>query len=312
MITILVIVLIVEAIAILLFVNLFLKSNSLLGKYKRIMPPGDVDGGGEKASFVESAHKQISEQQEELRKRQENLSAVNKELGALRKQLSKEQERSAKLLLNVLPPHIVEELKATGRSEPESFENVAVFFSDIVDFTRKTSFMDTNEVIAQLNMIFTEFDRIFKNHKCERIKTIGDAYLAVSGMGREQDPRYNHNMLNAAQEAMEFVRKLEEENPYHWQMRMGIHTGRVVGGIVGSDKYIYDVFGDTINVASRMEHASKPMRINVSETTYAFTKDAFVFTARGQIETKGKGLINMYFLEDSSTNRGMTEVITHW
>ncbi len=306
----LIITIIVEAIAVLLFICLFLKSNGLLAKYKRIMPAGEKEGGN--GSFVETAHKQLSEQQDELRRRQESLNIANKEVGALRKQLTKEQDRSAKLLLNVLPPHIVEELKTSGKSEPESFESVTVFFSDIVDFTRKTSFMDTNEVIAQLNMIFTEFDRIFKNHKCERIKTIGDSYLAVSGMGRDPDPRYNHNMLNAAQEAMEFVRKLEEENPYHWQMRMGIHTGRVVGGIVGSDKYIYDVFGDTINVASRMEQASKPMRINVSETTYALTKDSFVFTARGQIETKGKGLVNMYFLEDNSSNRGMTEVITHW
>ncbi len=274
-------------------------------------------GGGTEEEREELRQKALSkrlvDQQQELNRRQQLLDSATKDVGALQKQLKKEQERSAKLLLNVLPPNIVEELKTTGKSEPKSFNEVTVFFSDIVDFTRKTSFMDTNVVIQELNMIFTEFDRIFKKHGCERIKTIGDAYLAVSGMSRKAEPLSAANMLKAAQEAMSYVRKLESDSPYHWQMRMGIHTGRVSGGIVGSDKYIYDVFGDTINVAARMEQASEAMQINVSEATYAMTKDEFVFVARGQIETKGKGLVNMYFLKDNYyTSQAMTEEITRW
>lgn len=257
--------------------------------------------------------RKLVDQKDELERRGRQLEEALKELDSIRKELKKEQEHSAQLLLNVLPPNIVEELKKTGKSEPKSFNEVTVFFSDIVDFTRKTSFMDTNVVIQELNRIFTEFDRIFKKHGCERIKTIGDAYLAVAGMESGAAHLHAANMLRAALEAMSYVRKLEADNPYHWQMRMGIHTGRVSGGIVGSDKYIYDVFGDTINVASRMEQASEPMQINVSEATYALAKDEFVFVARGQIETKGKGLVNMYFLKDNYYNgMAMTEEITRW
>lgn len=246
----------------------------------------------------ENENEKLLEQQKQLNRQQRQLAAVNLELSTLHREVKLEKERSDKLLLNILPPRVAEELKNTGKSKPESFDNVTVFFSDIVSFTRKSSMMNTEIVIEELNMIFTNFDRIFKKHGCERIKTSGDAYIAISGMP-DPDPRHAHNMLSAAIEAMAFVRKLEESE-YHWQMRMGIHSGPVVGGIVGTDKYVYDVFGDTMNVAARMERYSEPMRINVSEDTYTLTGNEFSFIARGQIETKGKGLISMYFLEETN------------
>ena len=246
---------------------------------------------------VESDNQKLLEQQKELNQQRRQLAAVNLELSTLHKEVKLEKERSDRLLLNILPERVAEELKNTGKSKPESFDDVTVFFSDIVSFTRKSSMMSTEVVIEELNMIFTNFDKIFKKHHCQRIKTSGDCYIAASGMP-ESDPRHAYNVLNAAIEAMAFVRTIEESE-YHWQMRMGIHSGPVVGGIVGSDKYLYDVFGDTMNVAARMERYSEPMRINVSEDTYALAGDEFSFIARGQIETKGKGLISMYFLEET-------------
>ena len=247
--------------------------------------------------MAEEDNKKLRDQQEELHRRQKQLAVANLELSTLHREVKLAKERSEKLLLNILPQRVAEELKNNGKSKPEYFDNVTVFFSDIVNFTRKSSMINTEAVIEELNMIFTNFDRIFKKHGCERIKTSGDSYIAVSGMP-EPDPRHAHNMLLAAMEAMEFVRRIEQESEYHWQMRMGIHSGAVVAGIVGTDKYVYDVFGDTMNVASRMERYSEPMRINVSEDTYALTNDEFSFITRGQIETKGKGLISMYFLEE--------------
>jgi class 3 adenylate cyclase len=152
-------------------------------------------------------------------------------------------------------------------------------------------------VIKELSDIFTEFDRIFNRNRCERIKTIGDAYLSVSGMP-EPDSNHYKNILSASLEALDYLRSRNDRANMRWNMRMGVHTGKVVGGIVGIEKYIYDVFGDTINTAARMEKHSEPMRVNVSETTYNLARNFFNFTARDHIEVKGKGTVKMYFLEN--------------
>lgn len=136
-------------------------------------------------------------------------------------------------------------------------------------------------------------------HDCERIKTIGDAYLAVCGM---PEKRKNHaqKMINSALEIRNFLEKRNASSDIQWKIRIGIHSGRVVGGIVGVRKYIYDVFGDTINTTSRMESSSEPMKINISETTYNLVKDKFRFIEREAMEIKGLGLTKMYFLDHSS------------
>jgi class 3 adenylate cyclase len=135
-----------------------------------------------------------------------------------------------------------------------------------------------------------------EKHDCERIKTIGDACLAVSGM-LERNEQHAKNMVKAAMEIRQFLEERNKTSQIQWQIRIGIHSGRVVGGIVEVKKYIYDVFGDTINTTSRMESNSEPMRINVSETTYSLLKDKFTFTTREPVEIKGKGKMQMYFLE---------------
>jgi len=136
-------------------------------------------------------------------------------------------------------------------------------------------------------------------HKCERIKTIGDAYLAVCGMP-EKRKDHAKNMINAAIDIREFLKKRNAKSNIEWKIRIGIHSGRVVGGIVGVRKYIYDVFGDTINTTSRMESSSEPMKINISETTYNLVKNDFSFIERDAMDIKGLGLTKMYFLDQAS------------
>lgn len=212
------------------------------------------------------------------------------------KELASEKEKTEELLLNTLPLKVVNELKENGKSEPESFENVTVYFSDIVGFTDISSKLEPKALIDELSEMFTVFDDIMSKHSCERIKTIGDAYLAVSGMPLKNE-NHAENMLSAALEIKQYLEVRNNSTEVKWKIRIGIHTGKVVGGIVGVRKYIYDVFGDTINTASRMESNSEPMRINVSETTYNLLKEKFKFIERETIHVKGKGSMKMFFLD---------------
>jgi adenylate cyclase len=212
--------------------------------------------------------------------------------------IAEEKEKSEKLLLNTLPVAVVQELKDSGKSEPVGFDNVTVYFSDVVGFTNMSSALDPQKLIGELNDIFTAFDDIMYSNKCERIKTIGDAYMAVSGMPIP-DPDHAENMLKSSIKIMQYLNRRNSENELQWRIRIGIHSGKVVGGIVGVRKYLYDVFGDTINTASRMESNSEPMRINVSELSYHLLKDKYSFVPRQALEVKGKGIMNMYFLDNS-------------
>jgi len=212
------------------------------------------------------------------------------------KELAQEKEKTEELLLNTLPLKVVNQLKENGKSEPESFDNVTVYFSDIVGFTNISSSLEPSTLISELSNMFTVFDDIMTKHQCERIKTIGDAYLAVSGMPLK-NKNHAENMIKAASEIKDYLEERNKKTEVKWRIRIGIHSGKVVGGIVGVRKYIYDVFGDTINTASRMESNSEPMRINVSEATYTILKDKFKFIERDTIEVKGKGSMKMYFLE---------------
>ncbi|NOQ26695.1 MAG: PAS domain-containing protein [Bacteroidales bacterium] len=213
--------------------------------------------------------------------------------------IEKEKEKSDNLLLNILPKSIADDLKRTGKTVPEVFENVTVLFSDLVGFTKKSSDLEPNFLINELNDIFTVFDNISEKNNCERIKTIGDAYLMVSGMPKE-DPKHAENAVKSALEIIKYLNDRNKVSEYKWEIRVGIHTGKVVGGVVGIKKYIYDVFGDTINTASRMESTSEPMRINVSEVTYNLVKDKFNFIERNLINVKGKGSMKMHFVDNSS------------
>jgi adenylate cyclase len=205
------------------------------------------------------------------------------------------REKSDQLLLNILPAEIASDLKEKGKTEPQLFDNITTCFIDIVNFTQKSAALDPKILIEELNQIFTAFDNIVEKNSCERIKTIGDSYLAVSGLP-VPDPNHAIRIVSCCIEMVSYIRKRNEESLYKWEVRAGVHSGEAVAGVVGVKKYIYDVFGDTINTASRMQSNSEPMKINISEATYKLVKDQFETEPRGEIEARGKGKLRMYFV----------------
>jgi class 3 adenylate cyclase len=217
-----------------------------------------------------------------------------------------ERDKNEQLLLNTLPIKVVNDLKENGKSVPQKFKDVTVCFADIVGFTQISSQLDPKLLINELNDIYTMFDEIMIKYDCERIKTMGDAYLSVCGMPERND-NHAEMMLRAAFEILEYIDQRSKKSKIDWKMRIGMHSGSVVGGIVGIKKYIYDVFGDTINTASRMESYSEPMHVNLSEETFIRVKDTVYvqeknirFEKRKPAMVKGKGLMNMYFAHISN------------
>lgn len=229
------------------------------------------------------------------------LKDYNEELEnviALRtREIQIEKGKSDELLLNILPQKVADDLKEYGHSSPQLFPEVSVFFSNVVGFSTLSKDLDPKFLIDELSDIFSNFDLIVDKYNCQRIKTIGASYLCVSGMPLD-DPRHAHNLLSAALEILQYLHRRNESCEVKWQVRIGVNSGPVIGGIVGIKKYVYDVFGETINTASRMETNSESMKINISENTWILIKDDFKISPRGQFEVKGKGAMHMYFVED--------------
>lgn len=250
----------------------------------------------QKIDFIGDFSESFNSMAMQLKEAFEKIEAQKSELEEANKIISLEKEKSEALLLNTLPRNIVEELKVAGKSSPRVFDNVSVFFSDVVGFTEKSSRLSPSFLIDELNDLFTAFDDIMERYDCERIKTIGDAYLAVCGMERKEK-MHSCKLLRAAIDIVDYCEKRNRESRVKWEIRVGIHTGSLVGGIVGVKKYLYDIFGDTINTASRMESNSQAMMINVSRQVYENSKDRYRFIAREPLEVKGKGLQEMFFLD---------------
>ena len=213
------------------------------------------------------------------------------------KLLSKEKQRSEDLLLNILPAEVAEELKNKGSADARHFDNVTVLFTDFVNFTLAGEAMTPSELIGELDNCFKAFDNILTKFHIEKIKTIGDAYLAVSGLP-VADAAHAEQVVSAALEIRDFMFKRREElGANTFEIRIGIHSGNVVAGIVGVKKFAYDIWGDTVNIAARMEQNSEPGKINVSQSTYDLVKDKFNCNFRGALPAKNKGDLNMYFVE---------------
>jgi adenylate cyclase len=212
------------------------------------------------------------------------------------RELRREKERGEKLLLNIMPRSVYEEMRDFGTTTPQRFESASVMLLDFVGFTDMAISHDPTGLITELNDIFTAFDRIVELFGCERIKTIGDAYMAVSGI---PDANSDHAQ-NVARVALRIRRYLERRNAAHaepWLCRIGINTGPVIGSIVGIHKYVYDIFGPGVNLAARMESLSEPMQITLCEETWQLINDEFQCTPRGEFEIKGFGNKQLYFLE---------------
>jgi class 3 adenylate cyclase len=203
-----------------------------------------------------------------------------------------EKRKSDDLLLNILPAEVAEELKETGLAHAKKFNNVTVLFTDFVNFTGISQKMSPTELVAEIHKNFSAFDDIIEKHGLEKIKTIGDAYMAACGIHLKSKD-HAQRVINAAFE----IRDSIAQSKSVFQIRIGVNSGPVVAGIVGVNKYAYDIWGDTVNTASRMESSSEPGKVNISESTYALVKDDFTFENRGKITVKGKGEIEMYFVE---------------
>jgi len=216
-------------------------------------------------------------------------------LRAALKAVETEREKSDRLLRNILPDAVAEELKNTGKSTPQFYPDVTILFSDLVNFTERARTLDPEPLLAELDELFTAFDRIMAEHGCERIKTIGDAYFAVCGIPKS-DNEHATKMVAAARDMIAYLKKRNETAKIRWEMRVGLHSGCAIAGIVGTSKYIFDVFGDAVNTASRMESASEPMRINLSAKTAELLAESAVIEPRGSVEVKGKGMMQMFFL----------------
>ena len=211
------------------------------------------------------------------------------------KRIEQEKQKSDELLLNILPLEVAEELKANGKTIAKNYDEVSVLFTDFVGFTANSERIGVQDLLAELNICFTEFDNIMGRYGLEKIKTIGDAYLAVSGLPLKNENHAN-NAIHAALDILKFIERRKQENPNTLNIRIGIHSGNVIAGIIGVKKFAYDIWGDTVNTAARMEQASETGRINISEFTFQLVKDNFGFEPRGIVQAKGKGGIKMYFV----------------
>lgn len=217
-----------------------------------------------------------------------------------------EQKKSERLLLNVLPPEIAERLKSvqsktkvhlqtSGTIVADSFDEVTVLFADIVDFTEYAASISASELVNVLNEIFSEFDYFVEQYDLEKIKTIGDSYMVVGGLPL---PTNDHAeaIAEMALQMQESIKKFKRDDGSQFSLRIGIHTGQAIAGVIGTKKFIYDLWGDTVNVASRMESQGVAGCIHVTEATYQLLKDKYQFNSQREIDIKGKGKMVTYLL----------------
>lgn len=211
--------------------------------------------------------------------------------------IEEEKNQSDNLLLNILPKETARELKEKGKVQAVKFDFVTVLFTDFKEFTRLVEYVEPKRLIRSLDFYFKKFDEITTKYGLEKIKTIGDSYMCAGGL-----PSINKshvcNVICAAKEMIDLVKKelVANDDLIHFEIRIGIHTGPVIAGIVGNKKWQYDIWGDTVNIASRMESSSEVGRVNISEATYREIKDEFPCECRGEFEVKNHGHLKMYFL----------------
>lgn len=214
-----------------------------------------------------------------------------------------EQARSERLLLNILPQSVAQRLKANEVRIADSHQAVTIMFADLVDFTKLSAKLPPAELVDLLNSVFSEFDSLAEKYGLEKIKTIGDAYMAVAGAPNAR-PDHAHAVADMALEMQTVLAETARQKGKNLSMRIGINSGPVVAGVIGSTKFSYDMWGDTVNLASRMEHSGIPDGIQVTEATYNLLKDDYAFEYRGNIPLKGKGEAEAYILKARKIGAG--------
>ncbi len=275
--------------------------------YRYITKPWDkdelkitIDNAIETVMLRRNNKQLIRELQENNEQLEVKVQQRTTEIEKQRKMLETAKAQSDSLLLNILPSEIAEELKTFGKSYARKHEQVTVMFADIKGFTQIAERLTPVKLVTQLDEVFGAFDNIIAKYDMEKIKTIGDAYMCACGLP-QSDQDNAVKVSKAALDMQQFLREFGLANKIQdlpvFEVRIGIHTGPLVAGVVGLKKFAYDIWGDTVNLASQMEEHSEPGKVNISGATYAQIKDFFVCTHRGKIQAKSKGEIDMYFVE---------------
>ncbi len=241
-----------------------------------------------------------------------NKQRANQELAKKNVQLDAARKRSDELLLNILPSELVDELKIKGITRTRHHDDVTIMFTDFRDFTKISEQLSPTDLVKEIDYCFRHFDYIIgKYPSIEKIKTIGDAYLCAGGLP-DAHPNHASQVVAAALEIRDFIGQLEQQRKREgnlcFQVRIGIHTGPVVAGVVGATKFAYDIWGDTVNTAARLESASEPGQVNISDATFQRVKQQFNCQHRGKIATKNKADMSMYFVE--STIPALTKAVS--
>lgn len=249
--------------------------------------------------FVKDKLDHVLVREEEARR---EIERKTRELSELNARLDAERRRSAELLESLLPASVVSELRDRGRVEARVWECATVVFSDFVNFTEMAARMAPADIVAALDHLFSHFDQIVVRHELEPLKTMGDSFRCVGGILPSTSGCCH--VTGAVKAALEMIHATEEHSDFlapagmRWQLRVGIHTGPLVSGVVGQSKLTYDVWGETVNLASRFKEASEAGKVNVSQATAAACKDAFRFRSRGRIDVKNRGPLEMLFVEE--------------
>lgn len=247
------------------------------------------------------SEKNLEQEQEKQRILENKKAELEAQVLERTAELREEKKKSDDLLLNILPAEIADELKEKGSAVARDYDKVTVMFTDFKDFTKISEQLTPAALVKEIDFCFRAFDHIIQKYGIEKIKTIGDAYMCVGGL---PIPNSNHaiNTVKAAIEIRNFMKMHNQEKAakgeHQFRIRIGIHTGSVVAGIVGIKKFAYDIWGDTVNIASRIESSGEADKINISESTFELVKNDFKCSYRGKIEAKNKGQIDMYFVED--------------
>ena len=223
-----------------------------------------------------------------------------RELAEKNKIIEEEKRRSDELLLNILPEEVMHKLKAHGKTQARNYSKATVLFADIKDFTTISEQLSPDDLVQGLGAYFERFDHVIEKYDIEKIKTIGDAYVCAGGVPTKSEGN-PHLVVEAALQFLYEIEKLRRqrvaEGKIPFEFRIGIHTGQLVAGVIGIRKFAYDIWGDTVNMAARMQQAGEANKINISGATYELVKDKFACVYRGKIEAKNKGEIDMYFVE---------------
>ncbi len=231
------------------------------------------------------------------------LSSTIDKLDKQTKVINEGQHKINDVLSGIIPKEIIQELKEFGESKPKKYRNASVLFVDLVDFTRKSRKLTPKIIIDELSEIFSEFDNIVKKNNCTRIKTMGDGYLAVSGIPK---PNSDHtiNMIKSAIDMRNYITERNRINYVKWDLKIGINSGEVIGSVLGNNNYLFDVFGDTVNEAARMENTCAPNQINVAEKTYLQSRHVFKYIERLPNDIKGLGVRKMFYIRSSIDTTG--------